>query len=51
MGEGGVTGEDERRRGAIMSVDLQDKMMREKGGEVMEGVESGAMWEGQAVML
>ena len=37
-----------------MSVDLKDKVMREKGGkggEAMVGMESGAMWEGRAVVL
>ena len=54
MREGGVARQNERNRGAIVSVDRKDNVMREKGGmggETLVTMQNGAMCEWRAVVL
>ena len=54
MREGGVTRQDERSPGAIVSVEFKDEVMREKGGRgggATARVSGVAMSEWRAVVL
>ena len=54
MREGGVTRQDERSPGAIVSVEFKNEVMREKGGRgggATARMRSGAISEWRAVVL